>query len=100
MEDDAPECHTVRETVCSGEDEKHSCAEVPRRVCTLGREKARRRPVGGSSPAAECQSVPVEVCGPELCPIVKGERVCRSVVRHVRTVLVPSRCRYGRLDYS
>ena len=34
-------------------------------------------------PSTDCQSLPKEVCGPETCPIVKGERICRDQVKNV-----------------
>ena len=33
---------------------------------------------------AACRSVPVEVCGREKCPLVKGDKICWKEQRHVR----------------
>ena len=30
------------------------------------------------SRSTECKSVPREVCGPEACPVVRGDRICRD----------------------
>ena len=35
------------------------------------------------TPDTSCASEPRQVCGPELCPIVRGEDVCRDEVREV-----------------
>ena len=30
------------------------------------------------SRSTECKSVPRRVCGPEACPVVRGDRICRN----------------------
>ena len=35
------------------------------------------------TPKTECRKVATKVCGPEVCPIVKGERVCKVKVETV-----------------
>ncbi len=35
------------------------------------------------TPITECRQEETQVCGPEVCPIVKGERICRDVVKTV-----------------
>ncbi len=80
VEEDVPNCETVLEEQCA-EDKfgQEWCDQVPRRECTLETQTSTK-----VTPKTECRKEAAEVCGPEVCPIVKGERRCRSEVKTVR----------------
>ncbi len=55
------------------------CDNVPQRNCDVTRENNVKL-----TPKTECNKVEVQLCGPEACPIVKGERICTNEIRTVR----------------
>ncbi len=95
--DDKVDCKTVLEDVCPPDNEEGRCRKVSKQVCELSKETSLK--AGASAPAMECDAVPVKICGPEKCPIVKGDRICRDVVRHVRAHLdyVTQPCDVGHM---
>ncbi len=99
------DCEIQEERQCTKDQDGNDtddCWIVPKRVCTKTMETntkvkmntfvfkkkiyvktsvfAQKKVV----PRTECNAVPKKVCGPETCPIVKGERRCRDETRHVR----------------
>ncbi len=36
------------------------------------------------TPKTECRKEMAEVCGPEACPLVKGDRICRDEIKTVK----------------
>lgn len=49
------------------------------------------------TPDTGCESVPKEICGPEACPVVRGEDVCRDEVQEVR--IREKICVFGQFFY-
>ena len=60
------------------EDGTEWCVDVPRQECSVTTETVKKK-----TPKTECGVKQTEVCGPEACPIVKGEKMCRNEVRTV-----------------
>ena len=82
VEEDVPSCQVIKEERCKTDpetgEETDECFKVPKRVCTQTKETNKK-----AIPHMACDARPKEVCGPEICPIVKGDRKCRDEVRHV-----------------
>ncbi len=38
------------------------------------------------TPKTNCRKEVAEVCGPEACPIVKGDMVCKSEIKNVSSI--------------
>ncbi len=75
VSDDVPNCRIVTERQCDGDD----CRDVPRQECDINQKVN-----GKLSKTTECKSVPRKVCGPEACPIVKRDPICRNEIKTVR----------------
>ncbi|XP_059084787.1 uncharacterized protein LOC131881833 [Tigriopus californicus] len=67
--DDVANCNTVKEDVCDSDGE--NCRMVPRQVCQVDTVSSKKL-----TPEMDCRQEAREVCGPEICPIVQGERIC------------------------
>ena len=80
MTEDVPECETVKEEKC--QEDPHGgdewCHIVPRQVCTLVTKTSTK-----VHPKTECSHKENRVCGPEECPLIRGEKKCREEVKTV-----------------
>ena len=70
-----PVCETVEEEICRDD---VGCKVFPRLQCSI---ETKNQVV--MTPDTSCKSEPRQVCGPEVCPIVHGEEVCRDEVQEV-----------------
>ena len=82
--------------MCSPPDSDQNCRPVPKQVGIIEqsvRHSIELNPFQMCSvmqmtstkltPETDCRQESKEVCGPEVCPIVKGERVCANEVKTV-----------------
>jgi len=70
VEDDVTNCNTV--DVCKdGSEDTDNCELVPRQACEINQETNKKY-----TKETECSKEPREVCGPESCPLVQGDKVC------------------------
>jgi len=77
--DDVPNCEIEQTEVCNvNAGGVQVCRTVPQQKCSISQQENRKL-----SRSTDCKSVPREVCGPEACPIVKGDRICRNEVKTV-----------------
>ena len=77
--EDIANCRTVKEERCTMDEKGNEwCMNVPRQVCSKSTGPSKK-----VMPKTECRSLPKDVCGPETCPIVKGDRKCRNEIKHV-----------------
>lgn len=68
---DVPKCTSQPQEVCVGE--PVVCKTFQRQACDLVKEEQEV-----TIPDTKCSRVNREVCGPESCPLVQGEDVCRD----------------------
>jgi len=91
VEDDVPQCVTVKEEKCeeiqSGYTTEEKCKTWPREVCTIQRERKEKY-----NPVTKCEKVPQELCGPSGCGFVEGPEVCQDEVRTVVTEVPEEVC--------
>ena len=70
-----PDCYQANQTVCQ---DNGVCKTFPKLQCDI---KFREEEV--VMPETACENVPVEVCGPRMCPLKRGEDICRDEVQQV-----------------
>ncbi len=58
------------------------CDNVPKRTCDVSSQTNVKL-----TPKTECKKEVAKVCGPETCPIVKGERICKDEIKTVRILV-------------
>jgi hypothetical protein len=80
VDDDIPDCHTDTEEICSKNDAtgEKVCRDVAKEVCTVSQETNTKM-----SKQTDCNKRPREVCGPEVCPLTRGENACNQEVKKV-----------------
>lgn len=81
INEDVVDCTVERVPWCEDgtpEDEMENCPTVPKNMCEKRNVKSTK-----VVPKQDCNSVPKKVCGPEVCPITKGDRKCRDEVKHL-----------------
>ena len=79
VSDDVPNCEIEQVEACKENAAGETvCRTVPRQKCELMQQVNAKL-----SRSTECKSVPREVCGPEACPVVRGDRICRNEVKTV-----------------
>lgn len=74
------DCQTVEEEVCFpvADSEEKVCKNYPKQECKLV-EQTRKEFV----PEVKCRKLETQVCGPEKCPLTKGEPVCYDEMKQV-----------------
>ncbi len=75
VSDDVPECGVVFEEQCENDDPT-SCTQVSRTMCNITQEQ-------NMAQLTDCKKFPRLICGPETCPLVKGERTCKNKFKTV-----------------
>jgi hypothetical protein len=78
--DDVPDCHTEMGMICSKNDGtgEEVCRKVAKQVCEVAQETNTKM-----SKSTDCNKRPREVCGPEVCPLTRGENSCNQEVKKV-----------------
>ena len=81
MEDDIANCKTIYTKVCNNNETKSTaeeCISVPKQVCSVMKMSNTKL-----TPQTDCRQESREVCGPEACPIIKGDIICGNEIRTV-----------------
>merc|ERR1719361_566457 len=71
VDDDVANC--VTEMICKDDKDCEEEEKIPRRSCTVDQETNKKY-----TKETECSKEPREVCGPESCPLVQGEKECET----------------------
>ena len=79
VQDDEEICEDVVQTECILINGVEQCDDVPRRSCRIETRMNTK-----TLPKSECRPEIREVCGPEPCPIVKADKICRTEETEVR----------------
>ena len=82
----------TRESCFENDSGEEVCKEFPAQECTV---EATNEVI--TMPNTTCNSVPREICGPEVCPVVEGEEVCWDEIKAVSIKELLSR---NKLDLS
>ncbi|XP_059088680.1 uncharacterized protein LOC131884812 isoform X2 [Tigriopus californicus] len=84
VEDDIPQCESIKEEICNA---NSKCTKVAKQVCNLMKMSSTKL-----TPETECRQEVREVCGPELCPISKGPKVCANELKTFVQEVPEERC--------
>ena len=76
VEEQVPQCKTVKKEVC--DDNGENCKEARAQECEIMNMPSRK-----VMPMTNCRQVTKEVCGPEKCPIVESDPICHTVTKTV-----------------
>ena len=86
---DVAECATVLEEVCRDDPTtgSHVCKSFPKQACTVV-------PVTKTEhvPETECKKIQTPVCGPEACPLTKGDPICFDEIKEVVNQVPAEKC--------
>jgi hypothetical protein len=87
VEDDVPDCYTDTQESCSLNEAtgEEVCRDVAKEVCTVNQETNTKM-----SQETDCNKRPREVCGPEVCPLTRGENDCNQEVKKVHIFTIVS----------
>ena len=78
VDDDVANC--VTEMICIDplDEDCEEEEKIPRQSCTVDQETNKKY-----TKDTECRKEPREVCGPESCPLVQGEKECETQTKTV-----------------
>ncbi|TRY78248.1 hypothetical protein TCAL_06742 [Tigriopus californicus] len=80
VEDHVPECEIQTKEVC--QPDGSWCSQVPQRICSI-----QHIPNVKLTHKTKCKQVNRKVCGPEVCPVVRGNEKCYTTVKSVSSYL-------------
>jgi len=82
VEEDTPECVTVKDKKCKEVTEGYKtgeeCVTWPREVCSVKKETKEK-----FTPETECHKIPIVLCGPRGCGFTEGAEECHEKVKTV-----------------